>query len=392
MSNLDEVDVASDDEQDGEESHQVITQYGRRKPVILHVSNYFNTHSIASTALLHKLVASCVLPAEVGGKNGIAVYIDCTESFEPDLLIEFMINHLSKIEPAGSEEVITEAEIVPDGADVEPDNNQQELQGFQAIATTEADSGIESGEELKGDLGEAELQEEEPKAAESNPQEQMAELAVQHVHVFECDSSISVLGTLRQLPEYLMNVKLHHSGERLLRFVCICGIDNFLWLEKEAMEMARLEDGKSIASTSRSESLSSRILKELRAVQARFECPLAVYSTINTPGPDDLNTEDVPRDEQSETSSLFNIYMHSALLTLQPSQKPHLSTIPRIFEGSSGRRDNQAGVPYIREFSFKPYLGGVSALGHRTGVEQEALSQLGLRVMLDEDNQFAFDM
>lgn len=330
--------------------------YEKRKPVTLHISDYANTYPLATTSFLHKLLSLSVLPVPTGGKDGAAVFIDCVGSFQPELLYESLVEHLKQHEKQNTDEIT---------GDSEPENVQKDESVVQ------------------------------------NPShhELAAQKMMDHIHVVECDSSASLLETLTVLPEHLLRIDTHNSGDRVLSLVCVSGIDSFYWIERDVAEAARLEGAQPHANTSRSEPVSSQILKELKALQARFQCPLVAYSTSQIPFPvgDDNPHSDVPYEGSSlqqtyDASELFNNYVYSSLLTLQPFHTLGPGTLSYNNDKLARKKAQEAGVLATRNYGFKLHRGGALPPQLRGSTVQRLLDAAYLGLLLEKDSSIVFNM
>lgn len=143
----------------------------------------------------------------------------------------------------------------------------------------------------------------------------VVESGLQHVHILRCTSSKSLLTTLQQLSEYLLNPTTHQSSQKRLGMLIIDHINQFYWQDRLDAETAKLEANNSDTSSStiRSESLATQIMTEVQSIQDTFNCAV-VYTT----NPAISNTAS---SEMSYLTSASDMYIRSALLNLEITQK-----------------------------------------------------------------------
>ena len=169
-----------------------------------------------------------VLSETFGGKSGFVVYIDCNSNFTARQLHKTIYSHIRRTRPLHPSE------------------------GTDLSTSSESASDV-------------------------------SKVALQHVHVIPCASTISLLEALIELPGYLLNRSLHHSFSRSFGLLIINGINAFHWQDRFDAEVTRLErlgtDLVEGASSASDEPLTSQIFTQLKALQLQFGCSIVYSST-----------------------------------------------------------------------------------------------------------------
>ena len=115
--------------------------------------------------------------------------------------------------------------------------------------------------------------------------------ALKHIHVFRPQSSLQVLVTLRELPEYLLGssdlppqLAKHPSINRSLGLLVVDSATAFYWQDRSDAELARLESferGSSSATAPRPPKAAD-VISTLKQLQSFFDCTVIYTSTSSS--------------------------------------------------------------------------------------------------------------
>lgn len=101
--------------------------------------------------------------------------------------------------------------------------------------------------------------------------------ALRHIHIFQPQSLPSLVATVARLPSYLLSPG-HHSAARSLDLLVLDSAAAFFWQDKHAEEAARFDSDGAADLTdvhaAAAEGHYARLVRGLREVQRRFECPV----------------------------------------------------------------------------------------------------------------------
>ncbi|KAI9684369.1 MAG: hypothetical protein M1829_002179 [Trizodia sp. TS-e1964] len=110
--------------------------------------------------------------------------------------------------------------------------------------------------------------------------------ALDHLHIFQPQSTASVLDIVEKLPAYLFDSKSHRSSGRVLSSLLIDSISTFYWVDRWEAEKAAIESLDPDAAAVREASLPHRyslLTKALRRVQQTFSCTVIATSWLLSP-------------------------------------------------------------------------------------------------------------
>ena len=106
--------------------------------------------------------------------------------------------------------------------------------------------------------------------------EALAYQALQHVHTFRPQSSLQVLETLLDLPNYLLFRCTHYSDPHRLACIILDSTTSFFWQDR--LDASTATASKPAANAQSSPSPAQQIAKHLQSLQRRFDCAI-LYTT-----------------------------------------------------------------------------------------------------------------
>ncbi|KAL4736528.1 hypothetical protein BDV11DRAFT_11463 [Aspergillus similis] len=119
--------------------------------------------------------------------------------------------------------------------------------------------------------------------------EAMIFASLEHIHVFQPQSSLALLATLQSLDAYLLDLSRHASSNRALQAIIIDSATAFLWQDKLQDEIARTEDiGRSVAEIERERlqrenfhlaDIYADLVASLKQLQSKFDCDVIYTAT-----------------------------------------------------------------------------------------------------------------
>ncbi|PYH76193.1 putative Rad51 family DNA repair protein [Aspergillus uvarum CBS 121591] len=122
--------------------------------------------------------------------------------------------------------------------------------------------------------------------------ERTIESCLEHVHIFQPQSSSALLATLQQLDTYLLDLARHVSSSRALRLLFLDSANAFYWQDRLQDEVTRIEQiGRPAAEieTDRRKKQSfylfamyTDLVRELKRLQRVFSCAI-VFTTTAAP-------------------------------------------------------------------------------------------------------------
>jgi len=249
------------------------------KPLIINISlSKPGVHS-AATHLLNQLTSASTLPRTHGGKEGLVVWIDLSNTFDIKALYRHILSHLKSKSPT---------------------RHQKPTRQPPTADQTNRPDNIDS----------------------------LAREVLQHIHIIRCISTHHLLTTLHTLPTYLLNPTEHKSTNRALNLLIITSINHFHWTDRFDHEITRLSNPTATTSTTRTQeqNLTTQILNELKSLYQRFKCSVLYTSTPHAPFPP-------PRPQVPGTSSITNT-------TTPTQQQPTSSSVPALIPQNESPRHN----------------------------------------------------
>lgn len=193
--------------------------------------------------------------------------------------------------------------------------------------------------------------------------------ALKHVHVFRPQSSSQLLSTLENLSSYLLSEtsSKHFSTHHSLSLLILDSASTFVWQDRGATDMARLETGTETPGGD-STTPSTKIITELKAIQARFDCTV-IFTTTSPlsvrPKPNQTPTEPAAISPWTAFATL-SLYMSRIAV---PQFAPHLR-IDECIRDAEARRMATAQSRFMVTVAEPP-------TGFGTGKEKEKLRALG---------------
>ena len=109
-----------------------------------------------------------------------------------------------------------------------------------------------------------------------------AVFCLQHLHVFQPQSSDALLSTLLSLPDRFLRRSTHFSGGRCLKLVILSNISSFLWQDRQTSDSQSRTPGTSENDSFYLERYRD-IVGALRILQATFECTIVAGNWVFGP-------------------------------------------------------------------------------------------------------------
>lgn len=195
--------------------------------------------SVGKTTLFCHLTAIFTLPRDLGGKEATVVYIDNDGRFSATRLAQIVQQNISRPTTTTAPGARTTYSTSSSGSTAQP------------------------------------------------PVTPEVQEALNHVHVFRPSSSAQLLAILESVPHYLLDRTRHASAHRPLGLVVLDSATAFYWQDRFDREMARLGSsstglvagGTSSSAHNTSSTTTRSVINALKALQARFECVVALSTT-----------------------------------------------------------------------------------------------------------------
>ena len=105
---------------------------------------------------------------------------------------------------------------------------------------------------------------------------------LQHLFVFQPQSSGALLSTLRSLPDRFLQRNPHFSGGRCLKLIILSNLSSFLWQDRQTSDSQSRTPGRSENDSFYLERYRD-IVGALRTLQATFECTIVAGNWVFSP-------------------------------------------------------------------------------------------------------------